>query len=176
MRQSRVVLLLMLVAQRAGGAIVVIVIIVALAVLVALGGSRVLNDNSSQFYSSILVKSFSIYGLEECAMHIDNPQMRGLFFCGVTRQMPRVRPTVVIRRTTAEMHPMMARHRGPRRLNRRRECAGYSRMRKALILPLRLPDGVMDIERRAIPYLSYAYPIVRFQSGSNQVPMRFQWR
>ena len=31
----------------------------------------------------------------------------------------------------------------------------------------RIAFGVMDIERRAIPYLSYAYPIVRFQSGSN---------
>jgi hypothetical protein len=74
-------------------------------------------------------------------MHIDNPQMRGLFFCGVTRHVcrgydrlwilggppprakqtagtrerflrrysantPRVRPTAVIRRATAEMHPM----------------------------------------------------------------------
>ena len=40
----------------------------------------------------------------------------------------------------------------------------------------RITFGVMDIERKAIPYLSYAYPIVRFQSNSNQVPMRFQWR
>ena len=40
----------------------------------------------------------------------------------------------------------------------------------------RITFGVMDIERRAIPYLSYAYPIMRFQSDSNQVPMRFQWR
>ena len=39
----------------------------------------------------------------------------------------------------------------------------------------RMTFGVMDIERRAIPYLSYAYPIVRFQSSSNEVPMRFQW-
>ena len=45
------------VAQRAGGAIVVIV---ALAILVALGAAepRVLNDNSSQFYSSIIVNFF----------------------------------------------------------------------------------------------------------------------
>ena len=32
---------------------------------------------------------FPFCGLEECAMHIDNPQMRGLFFCGVTRQICR---------------------------------------------------------------------------------------
>ena len=34
---------------------------------------------------SIIVNFFPFCGLEECAMHIDNPQMRGLFFCGVTR-------------------------------------------------------------------------------------------
>ena len=43
---------------------------------------RGLNDNSSQFYLSIIVNFFPFCGLEECAMHIDNPQMRGLFFCG----------------------------------------------------------------------------------------------
>ena len=64
--------------------------VVALAGLVArvvLGAAepRGLNDNSSQFYSSIIVNFFPFCGLEECAMHIDNPQMRGLFFCGVTR-------------------------------------------------------------------------------------------
>ena len=60
---------------------------VALAGLVVLGAAkpRGLNDNSSQFYSSIIVKIFPFCGLEECAMHIDNPQMRGMFFCGITR-------------------------------------------------------------------------------------------
>ena len=53
------------------------------------GGRRVLNDNSSQFYSSIIVNFFPFCGLEECAMHIDNPQMKGLFFCGVTRHVCR---------------------------------------------------------------------------------------
>jgi hypothetical protein len=70
---------------------VAIVVIVALAGLVVLGAAkpRVLNDNSSQFYSSIIVNFFPFCGLEECAMHIDNPQMRGLFFCGVTRHVCR---------------------------------------------------------------------------------------
>ena len=64
---------------------------VALAGLVVLGAAkpRGLNDNSSQFYSSIIVKIFPFCGLEECAMHIDNPQMRGMFFCGVTRHVCR---------------------------------------------------------------------------------------
>ena len=61
---------------------------------------RGLNDNSSQFYLSIIVNFFPFCGLEECAMHIDNPQMRELFFCGVTRQiMPRVRPTAIAKIT-----------------------------------------------------------------------------
>ena len=70
---------------------VAIVVIVALARLVVLGAAkpRGLNDNSSQFYSSIIVNFFPFCGLEECAMHIDNPQMRGLFFCGDTRQICR---------------------------------------------------------------------------------------
>ena len=38
----------------------------------------------------------------------------------------------------------------------------------------RITFGVMDIARRAIPYLSYAYPIGRFQSGSNEVPMEIR--
>ena len=65
--------------------------VVALAGLVVLGTAepRGLNNNSSQFYSSIIVIFFPFCGLEECAMHIDNPQMRGLFFCGVTRQICR---------------------------------------------------------------------------------------
>ena len=50
---------------------------------------RGLNDNSSQFYLSIIVNFFPFCGLEECAMHIDNPQMRGLFFCGFTRHVCR---------------------------------------------------------------------------------------
>ena len=75
----------------ARGRDVAIVVIVALAGLVVLGAAkpRGLNDNSSQFYSSIIVNFFPFCGLEECAMHIDNPQMRGLFFCGVTRHVCR---------------------------------------------------------------------------------------
>ena len=72
----------MLFAQGRG---VAIVVIVALAGLVALGAAepRVFNDNSSQFYSSIIVNFFPFCGLEECAMHIDNPQMRGLSFAAL---------------------------------------------------------------------------------------------
>ena len=45
-----------------------------------------------QFKSILFVnycQFFPFCGLEECAMHIDNPQMRGLFFCGVTRHVCR---------------------------------------------------------------------------------------
>ena len=83
--------------------------------------------------------------------------------------MPRTGPTADIRRTTAEMHPMT--------LNVIGDPEGLTD--GGVNYPswiTRMTFGVMDIERRAIPYLSYAYPIVRFQSDSNQVPMRFQWR
>ena len=45
-----------------------------------------------QFKSILFVNYchfFPFCGLEECAMHIDNPQMRGMFFCGVTRHVCR---------------------------------------------------------------------------------------
>ena len=166
----------------ARGRVVAIVVIVALAGLVGLGAAkpRGLNDNSSQFYSSIIVNFFPFCGLEECAMHIDNPQMRGLFFCGVTRHVcrgyDRLRifggppPNTKLLQGLGELAPSTKPVAGSRGI--------VTNVRGAHSpSPItRITFGVMDIEKRAIPYLSYAYPIVRFQSSSNQVPMRFQWR
>ena len=73
------------------------------------------------------------------------------------------------RRVSAEMHPMTLASSGTPHT---KPVAG-AHSPSAIA---RITFGVMDIERRAIPYLSYAYPIMRFQSSSNQVPMRFQWR
>ena len=70
---------------------VAIVVIVALAGLVVLSGGGAAGIKR-QFKSILFVnycQFFPFCGLEECAMHIDNPQMRGLFFCGVTRQICR---------------------------------------------------------------------------------------
>ena len=136
-----------------------------------------------QFKSILFVnycQFFPFCGLEECAMHIDNPQMRGLFFCGVTRHVCRgydrlwlfggPPPNTKLLQGLGELAPSTKPVAGARGIvTNARDVHSPSAI-------TRMTFGVMDIERRAIPYLSYAYPIVRFQSGSNQVPMRFQWR
>ena len=38
----------------------------------------------------------------------------------------------------------------------------------------RITFGIIDIERTLLPYFSLTAPIVRFQSDSNQIPIRFQ--
>ena len=134
-----------------------------------------------QFKSILFVnycQFFPFCGLEECAMHIDNPQMRGLFFCGVTRHVcrgyDRLRlfggppPNTKLLQGLGELAPSTKPVAGSRGI------VTNARGAHSLSAITRITFGVMDIERRAIPYLSYAYPIVRFQSGSNQVPMRFQ--
>ena len=113
-------------------------------------------------------------------MHIDNPQMRGLFFCGVTRHVCRGQdrlrifggppPNTKLLQGLGELAPSTKPVAGVRGI------VTNARGAHSPSAITRMTFGVMDIERRAIPYLSYAYPIVRFQSGSNQVPMRFQWR
>ncbi len=68
----------------------------------------------------------------------------------------------------------------------RHACRGYDRLRILGGLPpmakqaaglillqnTRITFGVMDKERRAIPYLSYAYPMLISLSDSDEVPMR----
>ena len=83
------------------------------------------------------------------------------------------------RRTTAEMHPMTQASSGTPHTKQTAGARGILANARGAHSPsviTRITFGIMDIERRAIPYLSYAYHIVRFQSGSNQVPIRFQWR
>ena len=152
---------------------VAIVVIVALAGLVVLGAAeaRVLNDNSSQFYSSIIVNFFPFCGLEECAMHIDNPQMRGMFFCGVTRHVcrgyDRLRGTRQICR--GYNHP-----RDTRRSNAEsstdggsardtRECAGR---------PFSLCDYPNDI--RGNGHRKESHPILILCLSYSEIPIKFQ--
>ena len=83
------------------------------------------------------------------------------------------------RRVSAEMHPMTLASSGTPKAKQTAGVRGILANARGAHSPsaiTRIAFGVMDKERRAIPYLSYAYPIVRFQSSSNQVPMRFQWR
>ena len=121
-----------------------------------------------QFKSILFVnycQFFPFCGLEECAMHIDNPQMRGLFFCGVTRQACRGYDRL---RFSAD-------HR--RGLNRRRECAGQSRMRGNAFSLCDYTNNIRGNGHRKeshpilILCLSYSEIPIRVQSDSNEVPM-----
>ena len=98
---------------------------------------------------------------------------RGRFLRRYSACMPRVRPTADTRRTTAEMHPMTQASSGTPHT---KPVAGAGTRAHSLSAITRITFGIIDIERTLLPYFSLTAPIVRFQSGSNQVPMRFQWR
>ena len=83
------------------------------------------------------------------------------------------------RRTTAEMHPMTQASSGTPHTKHtagERGTVANARGAHSPSAITRMIFGIMDIERTLFPYFSLTDPIVRFQSGSNQVPMRFQWR
>ena len=98
---------------------------------------------------------------------------RGRFLRRYSACMPRVRPTADTRRTNAEMHPMTQASSGTPHT---KQMAGAGTRANSLSAITRMTFGIIDTERTLLPYFSHTDPIVRFQSGSNQVPMRFQWR
>ena len=77
--------------------------------------------------------------------------------------MPRVRPTADTRRTNAEMHPMTQASSGTPHTKQMAGARGTVAKAWGVHSPsavTRITFGVMDIDRRAIPYLSYAYPML----------------
>ena len=98
---------------------------------------------------------------------------RGRFLRRYSACMPRVQPTADTRRTNAEMHPMTQ---ASSETPHTKQMAGAGTRANSLSAITRMTFGIIDIERTLLPYFSLTAPIVRFQSGSNQVPMRFQWR
>ena len=137
-----------------------------------------------QFKSILFVnycQFFPFCGLEECAMHIDNPQMRGCSFAALLGIAEGTTDCGGLGKYAegTTIHGRLGKYAEGRTDHgilgevtpRAQQTAGVNYPSWIT----RITFGVMDIERRAIPYLSYAYPIVRFQSSSNEVPMRFQW-
>ena len=53
---------------------------------------------------------------------------------------------------------------------------GYTFMNDFLLFDYTFMNDFCNFYLVLISCLSYAYPTMSFQSGSNQVPMRFQWR
>ena len=52
----------------------------------------------------------------------------------------------------------------------------YTFMNDFLLFDYTFTNDFCNFYPVLIPCLSYASPTMSFQSGSNQVPMRFQWR